>query len=215
MLKTNVTNNIKDNINLNSVDYETIKQDENFSKIISYLKNFNLENLQTQNEKLAFWINVYNIAAVKIIIENYPTKSIKNIRNLINPVWKKDAIKIQDKFYSLREIEHEILRKMNEPRIHFAIVCASLSCPDMRAEVYTADYLETQLDSQVQNFIENKTKGVKISGKAMYISKIFKWFADDFEMSGGIKNFIQQYLKKDISDLKIKYIKYNWKLNGL
>ena len=99
---------------------------------------------------------------------------------------------------TLNEIEHEILRKMGEPRIHVAIVCASVSCPDLRAEAYTVEKLDSQLDDQLTLFLANPKKGLHIDKKGyLYMSSIFKWFAEDFETKGGVRKFLAPYAPKN------------------
>ncbi|MBI4005819.1 MAG: DUF547 domain-containing protein [Gammaproteobacteria bacterium] len=140
--------------------------------------------------------------------------SIKDAGSWLEPVWDKLAGKINGKAMSLGKIEHEILRSMGEPRIHMAIVCASLSCPDLRHEAYRADILEDQLQDQTLRFLQNKAKGLKIEGHEIFVSKIFEWFKDDFTKYGGTEAFIRQYI--DIpGDVILKpVITYNWDLNG-
>jgi hypothetical protein len=181
-----------------------------------------VENLESRKSKLTFWINVYNILAVKMIIDNYPIESIKDAGSLFKSVWKKGAGKVGGKEHSLNDIEHEILRKMNEPRIHVAIVCASVSCPDLRLEAYTLGDLNEQLDDQMEKFLQSREKGMKLDGKKnlVYLSSIFNWFEEDFESRGGILKHISQYVtaeeKKALNNYKLKifYMDYNWKVNG-
>ncbi len=111
---------------------------------------------------------------------------------------------------------------MNDPRIHVAIVCASVSCPDLRLEAYTVDKLNEQLDDQMRMFLRSRQKGMKLDGKKnrVYLSSIFKWFKEDFDNRGGVLRYIGQYItaaeKKVLSDsqMKIFYLDYNWKING-
>ncbi len=104
---------------------------------------------------------------------------------------------------------------MGEPRIHLAIVCASVSCPDLRNEPYTAVKLESQLDDQVQQFLNNQGKGLKIENKVIRLSKIFDWFEEDFDGNGGIAGFIKKY-RPDLPELRIKAnIPYDWSVNGV
>ena len=116
------------------------------------------------NEKLAYWINAYNAFTVKLIIDHYPLKSIKNISEglpMIDSPWDIKFFKIGNLDFDLNTIEHEILRKkFNEPRIHFAINCASFSCPKLRNEAFTASQLETQLEEQAHTFINNSDKNI-------------------------------------------------------
>ena len=131
---------------------------------------------------------------------------------------EKDAGAIGAKTYTLNEIEHEILKKyFEEPRIHFAIVCGSLSCPDLRKGVYLPGEIDTQLEENTAGFLKNAAKGVLIKEKQAEISQIFKWFADDFKLTGGVWKFIRKYLSNlgDEKEYSIDYLPYNWKLNEI
>jgi len=196
----------KDGINLVAVDYSRLKQDIKFEKLLEEVKEVEIKKLEG-NELKAFWINTYNIGAVKMIIDNYPIDGIKDAGTLFRPVWKKSIIEVGDKKYSLDEIENEILRKTGDELIHFAIVCASISCPDLKMSAYRGRDLDKELLEQKLKFIEEKNKGIYREGDTIYISRIFKWYKGDF---GNLREYL------DISeDNKIKYLDYNWKLNGL
>lgn len=163
----------------------------------------------SKNAILAYWINAYNAYTVQLILDNYPTKSIKDISD----PWGKKFFTLGNKKYSLEEIEHEILRKMDEPRIHFAINCASFSCPNLRNEAYTEAKLEQQLTAAAKSFINDKTKNTITTNK-IEISKIFDWFSGDFKKKGSVIDFLNQYSKVKISSkAKINYKDYNWSLN--
>jgi len=204
----------QDNIDLMAVDYTGIKNDPLYGQVIRQLKNFDIKQLENDNEKLAFYINAYNILAIKMVLDHWPLKSIKDAGSLFSSVWKKDVGKISHKTVTLNEVEHEILRKMGEPRIHMAIVCASVSCPDLRNEPYTADKLSEQLDDQTRKFLNNVGKGLRIKGNVAEVSKIFGWFEEDFEQQGGITAFIKNYRSDLPNNIKIdSSISYNWNLN--
>ena len=213
LLSNYVSTNKRSDIIFKSVDYIQLSTDERFDEILNQLTKFDLEVLSEKNDEIAFWINVYNIAAIKVVIDNNIPSSIKDAGNLLKQVWKKEAINIGGNIYSLGEIEHEILRKMNQPLIHFGIVCASLSCPDLILESYRPQTVIEQLKERARNFLQNETKGMKLNGtkKVVELSAIFKWFKDDFK--NGVPQFVKQYSGVDISDYKIRYMDYNWKLN--
>lgn len=163
----------------------------------------------SKNATLAYWINAYNAYTVKLIIDNYPVKSIKDI----NDPWGKKFFSLGNKKYSLEEIEHEILRKMDEPRIHFAINCASFSCPNLLNEAYTEAKLEKQLVSVTKSFINDKMKNTITTNK-IEISKIFDWFGGDFKKKGSVIDFLNQYSAIKISTkANVSYKEYNWSLN--
>jgi hypothetical protein len=118
-----------------------------------------------------------------------------------------------EKWYNLDEIEHQILRKMNEPRIHFAIVCASYSCPKLQNEAFVASNLEQQLTKATKKFLNDPERN-SISKDNLELSKIFKWFAKDFKRNGSLIDFLNQYTDVKISTkARINYKDYNWDLN--
>jgi len=223
LLKKYVKPNIIDGISLNTVDYEKLKLDPVFHQLENKLRLFSPTKLRTHQEKLTFWINVYNIFAVKIVTDNYPLKSIKNVGGLFKSVWKIKAGRVGGKKYTLDEIEHGILRKMGDPRIHTAIVCASVSCPNLSKKAYNADKLNEQLDMQMSIFLANPNKGMRVDNnqpKSILLSPIFDWFADDFKSSGGVRKFIKPYIPIRYRDAlentqyPISYMDYNWAING-
>ena len=132
--------------------------------------------------------------------------------SLFKPVWKKPAGMLNDKVVTLHHIEHQILRRFNEPRIHFAIACASISRPDLRDEIYRPEDLDNQLNDQVQKFIKNKGKGSRVVNNELYLSKIFDWFEDDFE-AGGVIGFLGRYEPGFKRFEAFDTIDYNWRLN--
>lgn len=200
-------------ITLNVVNYSALIKDPGFKKAINTIATYDLAKLSGQQEKMAFYINAYNILALKTIADHWPIKSIKDAGSFFSPVWKKTAGKIADNAVSLHHVEHEILRKMGDPRIHMAIVCASVSCPDLRAEAYNAAKLNHQLDDQSTLFLNNQDKGLIIKGNKVLVSKIFSWFEDDFAKQGGIKGYINQYHPLSSSNIDAD-IDYDWNLNG-
>ena len=187
-----------------------------------YLNNLkeNPPDIHTsETEKIAYWINVYNAFTIKLIIKYYPVKSIKDIGStiqipLINTPWDIKFIQIQDKKLDLNTIEHSILRKeFNEPRIHFAINCASMSCPRLRREAYIGEKLNGQLEQQAIDFINDSSQN-HIEKNQAELSKIFSWFKSDFTKNGSLLNFINNYSSIQIDrDAKISFKDYDWLLN--
>lgn len=173
----------------------------------------------TKNEQLAYWINVYNAYTVKLIVDFYPTKSIRDLGPrikipLIKDVWHYKFFKIAGVEMSLDEVEHGILRKeFDEPRIHFAINCASISCPALLNEAFVAERLEAQLSKVAVSFINDPTRN-KLSVQAGQLSPIFSWFKGDFTKKGTLIAFLNTYAKVKISpSARITFLDYNWKLN--
>lgn len=196
--------------NTGNVNYKAIKQNRN--ALLNYIKSLG-DNMPTnswsKNEKLAYWINAYNAMTIDLILRHYPIASIKDIKN----PWDQRYWKLGEKWYNLNEIEHDILRKMDEPRIHFGIVCASYSCPKLLNEAFISSNLETQLTKVTKGFLADTKRNV-ISENDIEISKIFQWFAKDFKGDGGLIDFLNQYTTVKISAKAKKTFKdYNWDLN--
>ncbi len=195
------------------MDYPALKRSPLFGRVVSQLASFNTAQLSSPQEKLAFYINAYNILAMKVVVDHWPLDSIRHAGNLFRSVWKKRAGLIDGREVSLHEMEHEILRPMGEPRIHFAIVCASVSCPDLRGEPYLAARLDEQLDEQVQRFLANDKKGLKRLDGEVHVSRIFRWFEEDFVASGGVGGFLRRYVPIDREATVEADLDYNWSLN--
>ena len=196
------------------VDYAQLKKSGQLQAVYQQISQFPVESLDSREEKLAFYINTYNILALKMVVDHWPLESIKDVGSFFSPVWGKTAGIIGGKQVSLDTIENDIIRPMNEPRIHLAIVCASVSCPDLRNEPYTAEALNTQLNDQTQSFLRNNKKGLRIDKKAIHISKIFDWFEKDFSEVGGVEAFIRQY-RTDLPTIEFDAdIPYDWTVNS-
>lgn len=203
------------------VDYKGFIREK--AKLESYLKllSDNAPDRKTwsKNQQLAYWINAYNAFTVKLIVDNYPTKSIRDLGPqlkipLIKDVWHYKFFKIGGVESSLDEIEHSIIRKeFDEPRIHFAINCASVSCPPLLNEAFTAEKLESQLQKVAIGFINDPTRN-KITQDAAQISSIFSWFQGDFTKKGSLIDFLNLFSKVKIKpNAKISHLDYNWNLN--
>ncbi|MBT8265347.1 MAG: DUF547 domain-containing protein [Bacteroidia bacterium] len=192
------------------VNYKAFKNDPSDLRNYITALGTNMPNDRwTKADKLAYWINAYNALTVDLIIRNYPLNSIKDIKN----PWDQRLWKLGDKWYNLDEIEHQILRKMDEPRIHFGIVCASYSCPRLLNEAYTASNLDAQLNKVTQEFLADTNRNI-IEENEVNLSKIFQWFSKDFKSEGSVIDFINQYTSIRVSaKAKIKYMDYNWDLN--
>jgi hypothetical protein len=207
------------------VDYNAMAQDTRFQDYIESLKLANTAEMTTDG-RLAFWINAYNAVTIAKVIKWKPKKSVRE--TLFPGLWT------STKFFTTREhfvdgrqlsqddIEHEILRKqLNDPRIHFAIVCASSSCPKLARFAFTEENVQRQLESETRKYI-NSGRGVRIdhAENTLYLSKIFDWFASDFKnKSGSVLAFIKLYLNESALAFldrkpKISYIHYDWALNA-
>ena len=178
----------------------------------------------SQNAKLAFWINAYNAVTVHGILREYPTTSIRNHTAKVfgYNIWKNLQLVVGGKPYSLEGIEHQILRKMNEPRIHFAIVCASIGCPRLLNEAYTANQVQKQLDINAKDFF-SRSQNFRFDqqNKQFQLSSILSWFGTDFGSNQGaqLKTMAAWLPNKAAQNaalqnsVRIKYLDYNWDLN--
>lgn len=163
----------------------------------------------TNAQRLAYLINSYNFFTLELIANHYPTESIRDIPR----AWKREFVPFLGEKVSLDHIEHEIIRKkFDEPRIHFALVCASTGCPALPPDPFTADSLDAQLTAAAKQFLTDTTKN-RIDGTTLRISKIFEWYGEDFEKIYG--GFVP-YIKKTLGlkgDFRVKYLDYDWSLN--
>lgn len=193
------------------VNYAGFKNDQpRLDEYLQLLSSNVPEDSWTENEKLAYWINAYNAFTIALIVDHYPVKSIMDIKN----AWDIKFIQLGKKTFSLNEIEHEIIRKeFNEPRIHFVLVCAAVSCPILLNEAYTADKLEQQLQQQGMRFINDPSKN-SLEPKKAKVSQIFNWFSEDFTNQGSLVDYLNSFSDTQLnSNAKIEFMEYNWDLN--
>ena len=190
-----------------------------FEAYLAHLSKYPPNSDWSRNQRMAYWINAYNAFTIKLIIDHYPLESITDLHPFfyipgINTVWHEEFFQIRDEEMSLDRIEHKILRvEFDDARIHFAINCASFSCPNLRNEAYEPARLESQLNDQARSFINNPEKNI-IKSNEVQLSKIFSWFKGDFDSEGGLISFLNQYSEITISaKADIDYLPYNWALN--
>ena len=214
LLEKHVRSGERDGVALNLVNYSALKNDPLWPQVVALVEQHPVAQLASPQEKLAFHINAYNIFALKMVLDHWPVDSIKDAGSLLRPVWKKPVGTLDGKTVTLQQVEDDFLRSMGEPRIHMAIVCASVSCPDLRNEPFRAATLETQLDDQAKLFLANKNKGLYLKEDRVHVSKIFSWFEDDFAVSGGVEKFLRRYQSLPEKSSIDADIDYNWQLNG-
>lgn len=215
LLKENVALGKKEGIETTLVNYQNLRATSNFRKLIYDLAKLPPFETLSNDDQLAMWINAYNVLAMKLIVENPDIASIKQLDSIFNSVWKRKVGIVAGRSYSLDEIEHDIVRtRFREPRIHFAINCASISCPNLANYAYEGKYLDEQLSHQAKVFLKNPTKGLAVKSGALHLSKLFKWFEEDFRPD--VREWLVKngYLNQSDKDLKIKYMSYNWALNS-
>lgn len=203
------------------VDYRGFQEEE--KKIDRYLKVLETTDTKklSRTEQFAFFINAYNAWTIKLILSGYPAvKSIKDLGTLFKSPWKKKIVRVDGKIITLDDVEHNILRpRFKDPRVHFAINCASKGCPPLISEPYEGDILDQQLHRSVRSFLNNPERN-RLEGTTLYVSKIFKWFAKDFEedIVGFFIRFVEGDTKKKLLEnkdkIRVKYLDYDWSLNG-
>ncbi|MCO4781615.1 MAG: DUF547 domain-containing protein [Candidatus Cloacimonetes bacterium] len=181
----------------------------------------------TGSDKMAFFINVYNILTIKGMLSHYPIKSIMDKVSRVGGFhfWKDTYVQFSNSKYSLDQIEHEILRPMKDARIHYAIVCASKSCPPLRNEVFRSKTLDSQLDDQAHRFLSSKNNFfIDEDMELIQYSTIYKWFLADFAKSeSDLLNVVKPYLSSkdkallesiEINDYSINFLPYDWSINS-
>ncbi len=193
-----------------AVHYAGFKKDQKrFTSYLNMLEQNIPDQTATKNDQLAYWMNAYNAFTVKLILDHYPLKSIKDIKD----PWDLRFFKLGPKWYTLNDIEHRILRKMEDPRIHFGINCASVSCPRLLNKAFTAKNVDQELEKLAIAFI-NDPKRNSISSEKIEISKIFSWFAKDFKKEGSLIDFLNTYSNIEIDkNAKKSFKTYDWNLN--
>ncbi len=210
------------------VKYKQLKKDTKASKshqFNKYLNSIAAVSVNTygtwnKNQKMAFLINAYNAFTVKLIINNYPVDSIKDIGSLFKKPWRVEFFNLLGgKIKALDPIEHTYLRPMyKDYRIHAAVNCASISCPPLRNEAFVASKLNKQLDEQMTAWLVDTTRN-QFSKKSIKISKIFSWYESDFAKWGkGVKNVLRRHLPDNLKGfvtekIDIDYMGYSWDLN--
>ncbi|MBC7923691.1 MAG: DUF547 domain-containing protein [Ferruginibacter sp.] len=203
-----------------SVRYQGFRADrvalQNYLNLLSQ----NAPNDQTwsRDEQLAYWINAYNAFTIDLILQHYPVKSITELGGsipFVNTPWDIDFVPVGEKKYTLNDLEQRLIRKkFDEPRIHFALVCAAASCPRLRNEAYVAAQLNRQLDEQTKEFINHPDKN-KLTTNAAQLSKIFDWYEGDFTKHGSLVDFLNRYSTVKLRpEAKISHLDYAWALNG-
>ena len=212
-------------IQLAAVDYGALKADPDYARALAHLAEARIETLRSDAEAIAFWLNAYNLLAIKAVVDRYPVASIKDGGSFLQSIWKKKVGTVGGREYALDDIEHSILRaRFREPRIHMAIVCASLSCPDLKTEPYVAERLSAQLDDATRRFLGNPAKGVRpgADGRTAQVSSIFRWFAADFAGADGVVRFIGAHAAGEVSrsltglsPAGLTYLPYDWSLNDV
>lgn len=204
------------------VDYSLLAA--NSSELDMYIEKLSIAGLDelSKYSRLSVFLNAYNAFTLKLITENKGIKSIKDIPE--ERRWKDKRWVLGGQTVSLDELEHEMIRKTyGDARVHFALVCAAKSCPKLRNEPYSEEKLITQLDDQARKFCkQGHNFRWDAQNNTVYLSQIFDWFRNDFaDDEKGVLDYVKKYLNEDTAkeissskNVKIKYIPYDWSLNG-
>jgi len=222
---------VYDNNLKSAVDYKQLAQDR--QRLDSYLTSLSQVPQAeyqdwTQNQQLAFLINAYNGFTLQLIIDNIAkfesgeAQSIRDLGGFFTSPWEQDFFTLFGEKRTLDWLEHEKIRvDFDEPRIHAALVCAAVSCPKLRAEAFTGEQLESQLENQMVTFLSDRDKN-GIDKEGLYLSKIFDWYGEDF---GNIRDYMRQYAdaltnkaeqqQRLNSEIPVRYTDYNWQLNSI
>jgi len=178
-------------------------------------------SVYSDNEQRAYWINLYNAYTVDLILDNYPVDSIREIESgwLDFGPWDEKLLTVNGQLMSLNDIEHGTLRKRwPDPRIHYAVNCASIGCPNLATRAYTANNLDDQLYAGALSFI-NSDRGMRFENDVLVVSSIYKWFAEDFgdnreSLLDHLKTYARPSMRKRLENYSgpIRY-EYDWGLN--
>ena len=212
---------LRDHAKKGVVDYQGFKTDEaKLDRYLAVLASVDTKTL-SPNEQFAFYINAYNAWTIKLVLSEYPgIASIKDIGSFFSSPWKKEIALIDGKKLTLDNIEHDILRpRFKDPRVHFAVNCAARSCPPLMSEPYRGDVLDQQLNRMTQAFVNDPERN-RLDGKILYVSRIFKWYSEDF--NDDIVGFFLKYAKGETfkklrekqPEIHVRYLDYDWSLNG-
>ena len=212
-----------DHVKNGVVDYTALKKDKRLAAYVKEISAFPLSRARmTPEATMAFWINAYNAFTLKLICDNWPLKSIMDLDG--GKVWDRKWIVIDGRTYSLNQIEHEIIRPMGDPRIHFALVCAAKSCPPLRSEPYSANDLDEQLDDQGKTFISTSSLNrLSAADQQARLSQIFEWYGKDFgpkqadlirALAPYAPSAARSSMKAAPSGWKVSYLPYDWSVNG-
>jgi len=209
---------------VNRLNYAVISStDRNLLRsYIERLQKINISEYR-RSEQLAYWINLYNAVTVDIVLAHYPVKSIRDID--ISPgffadgPWGKKIIRVNNEELSLNDVEHRILRPVwKDARIHFAVNCASIGCPNLNQQAFLAETIDEQLNSAARSYIAHP-RGVKITDDGVIVSSIFSWFQQDFgETEEDVIRYIKKYAKTNkassLDGIQFFYDdEYDWSLN--
>jgi hypothetical protein len=223
---------LKEYTKLGKIKYKELSADSRLSEVVKQFSKVNPDDIKSSNDKLAFWINVYNSSVLKIICDNYPVKSINDLNSgivVLSPVlgrlvWDKKIIRINNNDLSLTQIEHIITTSdFKDPRAHFAIVYGAAGCPPLRDEAYIGGKLSEQLNEQARIYINDTTKNTfKLKIQSASISRIFESYEKEFGLNKKstlvfLANFLPKNMREDILTYtdrwEVSIKSFDWSLN--
>lgn len=193
------------------VNYKGFQEDE--AQLNEYLELLSQGIPEgSKEETMVYWVNAYNAFTIRLILDNYPLKSIMDIND--GKAWDLDFITINDEKYTLNQIEKEILLvDFFDARLHFILVCAAKSCPKLLNKAYTVENLETEMENQSKYFLNNADKN-KIEAEKAQVSQLFNWYQSDFTKDGTVIEFLNQYANTKINEgVELEFLEYDWSLN--
>lgn len=194
------------------VDYDGMEKDlPLLKKALASFRNGPPGPEAKEDERMAFWIDAYNAFAIKLVLDHRPLESIRDI----DRAFDREFIDIGERSYSLNGIEKGILlEEFDEPKVHYAVNCASISCPPLRGEPYRSDILDRQLEDQAERFINDPSKN-ELKKDRVRISKLYDWYTEDFKRNGSLIEHLNRYAEgvKIRSDAEVAYKEYDWGLN--
>jgi len=221
LITTSADNTLSQGANL--IRYQDVS-DTDEQALIAYINRLQATPVSTlnRNEQLAFWINLYNAETIRVILENYPVSTIRDIQTSaldFNGPWNDTRLTVEGTDLSLGEIENKIVRPIfKDPRIHYGLNCAAIGCPNLRPQAYKAYNLDSALDEQTRAFINNP-RGVNIEDGKLTVSRIFLWYENDYgdskaDVISHLSQYAQPALKNELAGIStISKYEYDWSLN--
>ena len=209
-------------VNDGLVDYAGLQRDRaGLDAYLSAMGRIEVDKLD-RDERLAFYLNLYNAATLRLIVDHYPVDSIKDIGFLFASPWKRKEVMLEGRLVTLDYIEHDVIRPVfQEPRIHFAVNCSALSCPPLLGTPYEGARLDAQLEAATIAFI-NDPKHNYLDGRTLYVTKLLRWFSEDFPEDRAA--WVLKYARGDLrlrllrlmtsgEGVRIRFLNYDWGLN--
>ena len=196
------------------VDYNKFKiKQDTLDAFLQELKDHGPNKEWKKSEKKAYYMNAYNAYTIKFVIRRYPVESVKDVKFSGKDIWNTKLVFLGDKTYTLSQVENDILRKMGDPRIHFGINCASISCPKLYNHAFTSSNVNSALTKLTKAYINDENHNI-IKPKKLQLSEIFKWYMVDFTEDQTLIEWLNKYSEVTIDPAaKITYLEYNWSIN--